>query len=43
MRIGEKEVKKSEEEEKKRDGGVRQDVVPEDGVRASQMGKEQSR
>jgi hypothetical protein len=31
MRIGEKEVKKSEEE-KRRSGGIRRDVVPDDGV-----------
>jgi hypothetical protein len=31
MRIGEKEVKKSEEE-KRRNGGIGRDVVPSDGV-----------
>jgi hypothetical protein len=42
MRIREKEVKKSEEE-KMRNGGMRQAVVPDNGVRAQQMGKGQSR
>jgi hypothetical protein len=41
MRIGEKEVKKSEEET--RDDGMRRAVVLDDGVWAYQIGKEQSR